>query len=83
MIAIFADIVEIVVFSACANAFLGVCGAFQLGKVGIGVYSTEEYRFVLVHASVGEEEGWVVEGNNGERSDWGEYKFCQNTLSTG
>jgi hypothetical protein len=73
VIAVLADIVEVVVFSACTNAFLGVRGAFQSGKVGIGVYSSEEDRFVLVHASIGEEEGGVVEGDDRGGGDYIEW----------
>ena len=57
-------------FSTRANTFLGVCGAFQLGKVRVGIYNSEEDGFVLIHASIGEEERRVVEGDNGGGRDW-------------
>ena len=65
VITILADVVEIVVLSAGADAFLRVGRAFQLGKVGIGVHGFEEDGFVLVHPSIGKEEGGIVEGDNG------------------
>ena len=56
-------------FSACANAFLGVGCAFQMGIVGVGVYGSEKDGFVLVHASISEEETGIVVRNDGAGGD--------------
>ena len=55
-----AYVVEIVMFAAGADAFLGVGGA------GVGAFFlAEEDRLELVHAGVGEEQGRVVVRHDG------------------
>lgn len=65
-------------FSACANAFLGVGCAFQMGIVRVGVYGSEEDGFVLDHASIGEEEAGIVVRDDGGGGDYKlTYEFVQ------
>ena len=65
MIGVKADVFEVVVFAAGADALLGVGGA------GVGAFFlAEEDRLELVHAGVGEEQGWIVQGN--DRRRWNE-----------
>ena len=42
-----------------AADLLGVHGTLELRKVGGRVDSTKEYRLVLVHAGIGEQEGRI------------------------
>ncbi len=61
-----ADVVEIVVLAAGADAFLRVGGA------GVGAFFlAEEDRLELVHAGVGEEKRGVVERDDGRTGDEG------------
>lgn len=67
-------IVQIVVLTTGANALLGVASSLQLSERTGGVhlqitpvdknYLSEENRLVLVHSSVREEKGGVVQGDN-------------------
>ena len=53
------DIVEVIVFAAGANAFLGAGRAFE-----VNFPFTGEDVFELVHAGVGEQYGRVIEWND-------------------
>ncbi len=55
MVCVLSYVVQVVVFSACSDALLGVGGAV-VGACSCG----QEYVFELVHARVCEHEGWVV-----------------------
>lgn len=67
VVAVLADIVEIVVFATCADDFLGVDGALQVGH-GIGlVDGTQEDGLELVHACIGEKQGRVIVRDDGAR----------------
>ena len=61
-----ADVVEIVVFAAGADAFLGVGGA------GVGAFFlAEEDRLELIHAGVGEEQRGIVLRDDGRGGNEG------------
>jgi len=63
---VLADVVEVVVFPAGADALLRVARALELSeRLQRGVRSAEEQGLVLVHAGVGKEEGGVVVGHAG------------------
>ena len=70
-----ADVFEVVVFAAGADAFLGVGGAgvfggFDAGPFGdVGGAITEEDRHELVHAGVGEKESGRIRQQGGGRDD--------------
>lgn len=65
MVAVLADIVEIVVLATGADAFLAVDSTLQLIKrVRLGD-GAEEDGLELVHASIGEEEGRVIMRDDG------------------
>ena len=64
VVAVLADIVEVIVLSSGANAFLRVDGALERGKVRVWVNGAEENGLVLVHAGIGEEQRRV-----GQRHD--------------
>jgi hypothetical protein len=65
VVAIFAHIVKVVVLAAGANAFLTVHGTLQLCH-GIGLPDrAQEDGLELVHASIGEQEGGIVVGDDG------------------
>jgi hypothetical protein len=70
-----ADVLEVVVFAAGADAFLGVGGAgvfgrFDAGPLGyVGGAITEEDGHELVHAGVGEEQPGRVRQQRGRRDD--------------
>ena len=70
-----ADVLEVVVFTAGADAFLGVGGAgvfgwFDAGPLGdVGRAVTEEDGHELVHAGVGEEQSGRVRQQRGRRHD--------------
>lgn len=51
--------------AAGTDALLGVAGAGELSERRVGADGPEEDGLELVHPGVGEEEGWVVEGNDG------------------
>ena len=53
-----ADVFEVVVFAACAHAFLGGGGAFV-----IALFQAEEDVFELIHAGVGEEQRGIAVGH--------------------
>src|SRR5579871_1261281 len=59
-----ADVIEIVVFAAGADAFLGAGGT---GVVAL--FLAEEDVFELVHAGVGEQQSWVVGGHQRRAAD--------------
>ena len=59
-----ADVFEIVVFAAGADAFLGGGGAGVVAR-----FEALEDLFELVHAGVGEEQGGVVGGHEGTAAD--------------
>ena len=62
VVGVVADLLEVVVLAAGADALLGVHGTFQRMEWGLGISLTQKYWFVLVHASIGEEEGGVRGG---------------------
>ena len=64
MVAIFTDIIEIVIFTACANTLLRINSVLQLGKVRVRIDSVEEDRLILIYISVGKEKGRVVIRDN-------------------
>lgn len=51
--------------AAGADAFLSVAGAGEAAERVVGVDGAEEDRLELVHAGVGEEEGGVIDGDDG------------------
>ncbi len=57
-----ADVLEVVVLAARANALLR-----GRGPVVIAMFGAEEDVLELVHARIGEEQGRVVGGNQGGR----------------
>ena len=61
MIAIFTDIIKVVVFSTSANTLLGIGGTCQTRKLRVRVYSPEENRLVLAHASIYEQQTGIIE----------------------
>ncbi|KAI3487195.1 hypothetical protein L1887_48905 [Cichorium endivia] len=65
VVGVLADVVEVVVLSACTDALLGVDGALHGAEGGVGVCDAEEDGLVLVHACVGEEERGVIVGDGG------------------
>ena len=66
MVGVGADYFEVVMFAANANTFLGVGGA------GIGAFfEAEKDVLELVHASVSEEQGGVVSGDDRIAGDKG------------
>ena len=75
VVGVVADVLEVVVFAAGADAFLGVGGAGVLGGAGagpfgdVGLFVTEEDGHELVHAGVGEEESGRVRQERGRRDD--------------
>lgn len=67
MVRIFPDVVEIVVLPSRSDALLRVAGALEPAEGCVGVHRPQEDGLVLVHAGVVEEEGGVVEGDDGAR----------------
>mmetsp|Transcript_9357 Transcript_9357/g.15007 ORF Transcript_9357/g.15007 Transcript_9357/m.15007 type:complete len:626 (+) Transcript_9357:1284-3161(+) len=63
MVRVLPDIVEIVVLSTGADAFLGVGRTFQGRHGEVGITRSQEQGLVLVHSSVGEEQRWIINGN--------------------
>lgn len=59
-----ADILEVVVFSSDTDAFLACGGAFV-----VAVALSKEDIFELIHPRIGEEERWVVVGDDGRRGN--------------
>jgi hypothetical protein len=60
VVAVLADIVEIVVLATGANTLLGVDSTLQAGhRIGFA-NDTEKDGLELVHARIGEEQGGVI-----------------------
>jgi hypothetical protein len=70
VIAVLADIIQIVVLSARTYALLGIDDAFVLALFASGIDRAEENRFELVHARIGEQEGRIGEGDDRRGFDW-------------
>ena len=75
MVSIEADVLEVVVFAAGANAFLGVGGAGVFGRADSGPFGNvgsavaEEDGHELVHAGVREEQSGRVRQEGRRRDD--------------
>mmetsp|Transcript_79385 Transcript_79385/g.230479 ORF Transcript_79385/g.230479 Transcript_79385/m.230479 type:complete len:459 (-) Transcript_79385:73-1449(-) len=68
---VLADVLQVVVLAARTDALLRVGGALEL-REGVGrVDLPHEDGLELVHASVDEEQGWVVVGHHGRRGHEG------------
>ena len=52
VIAIFPDIIKVIVLSTCTNTLLGIDSALQAGKVGAWVSGAEKNGLELVHARI-------------------------------
>ena len=65
VVGVLADVVEVVVLTARADALLGVGGALELRERALRVGGAQEAGLELVHSRVGEEEGWVIVGDHG------------------
>ena len=65
VVGVLADVVEVVVLAARADALLGVGGALELRERALRVGGAQEAGLELVHSRVGEEEGWVIVGDHG------------------
>jgi len=71
MVGVAADIVEVVVLAAGADALLAVGRAGEAGEGAAGVGGAREDGLELVHSRVGEEEGRVVVRHHGRRLEEG------------
>lgn len=63
VIDVLSDIIQIVVFASGANTLLRVVGTLPFSHVAVRIHSAQEDGLVLVHAGIGEEQGWVIEWN--------------------
>lgn len=64
MVAVFADIVKVIMLATGANTLLRVDGTFESCEGGGGVDGAEKDGFVLVHASIREEQSWISQGDD-------------------
>jgi hypothetical protein len=69
MVAIFANIVEVVVFATGTNALLCVDGALQFGEIRVGIDGAQEDGLVLIHARICEEQRGIRERHNAATGD--------------
>jgi hypothetical protein len=60
VVVVVANFLQIIVFSAHAQAFLRIDNPF-IGRFGI----TQEVVFELIHARIGKHEGWIAFDNDG------------------
>lgn len=69
VIRVLANVVQVIMLSASTDTFLSVEGALQLGHIRMRIHGAEENSFVLVHARVCEEQGWVIVWNGRRGGD--------------
>ena len=60
MIAVFPDIVKVVMLSAGADTLLGIHSTLQACEVRAWICSAQENWLELVHARIGEQQGGVI-----------------------
>lgn len=68
MISILANIIKIVMLPSGSYTLLRVTSSSKLAKGRVRVHSPQKYGLVLIHPGVGEEERWIVVGDDGARS---------------
>jgi len=65
VVGVLANVVEVVVLAAGADALLGVAGSLQPAELRVRGGGAEEHGFELIHPGVGEQERGVVDGDHG------------------
>ena len=63
MVDILADIIQVIVFTSGSDTLLSVDSSLLLGHVTVGVHCANKYWLELVHASIGKQESWIIQGN--------------------
>lgn len=65
VVGILANIVKIVVFTTSPNALLRVARTGEFAQGSVWVYRAQEDRLELIHTSIREKKGRVIERNDG------------------